>query len=375
LITTPGHATALTRDEAEAQAKLGETQLAAKNVSTALDHFLKADALSPNTASVLEKIARCQAFLGNLDAAIDYGQRLLRAAPSPGATTLLATLLAGAKRPDLARIFFESLAKESRLDAPLLSSFGQLFIQLGQREDGLAAYDLLAEARPLEMSGNDEPAAAWALNSPFTAETPSPRYGALIQQYEMLHAEAAAKGGAGEMFDGIVGFAIVAPYVRRFANRIGAATLLDYGGGRGAQYRLGTIKIGDQSYPNSLAYLGIGQAECFDPGVGAVVPDGPFDLTICVDALEHCDRMDLPWIVRRLFQKATRGVFANIASYPAKKILPNGENAHCTVEDATWWQGLFQAVAQDYPAISYQVIVSKDLRQKQRSVFGRWASP
>jgi len=98
-------------------------------------------------------------------------------------------------------------------------------------------------------------------------------------------------------------------------------------------------------------------------------------VVICVDALEHCDRQDLPWIITRLFQKARRGVFANIAAYPASKVLPNGENAHCTIEEASWWMGVFQSVAVRYPDIQYEVIVSKDLRQNDRAAFGRVRTP
>ena len=64
-------------------------------------------------------------------------------------------------------------------------------------------------------------------------------------------------------------------------------------------------------------------------------------------------------------------MFANIASYPAGKILPNGENVHCTVEDTIGWMGLSRAFADEFPAIPYEVIVSKDLPQADRVAFGR----
>jgi len=79
----------------------------------------------------------------------------------------------------------------------------------------------------------------------------------------------------------------------------------------------------------------------------------------------------LPWIVRGLFERARLGVFANIACYPARKILPNGENAHCTIEEASWWMGIFRAAAQEFPGVAYQVLVSKDIQQVSRVAFGR----
>jgi hypothetical protein len=55
-----------------------------------------------------------------------------------------------------------------------------------------------------------------ALDNPYSAEHPSPRYAVLIDQYKNLHQEVRAKSaGQGQMFEGIVGFSIVAPYIRR----------------------------------------------------------------------------------------------------------------------------------------------------------------
>ena len=356
----------------DAHVNLAGVYVAKKDVKAALDHYLAADRLAPKTSLILGNISECYAHNGQLEKALDFATQAMLIDPSSTTTTQLAKLLAGAKRQgDALRLFKDQAFREGRT-ADLLMSFGQLFIQLEQRESAIAAYDVCAEHRPLVVVDNTAPPLPWARNNAFTADHPSARYNELIRQYEILHQDAQARNkGGGQMFEGIVGFAIVAPYVRRFRQKLGAMTLLDYGGGRGAQYRLGEITVGQDVFATSLAYLGIDKAACFDPGFKQELPADLFDLVICVDALEHCDRQDLPWIVRRLFQKARLGVFANIASYPAGKILPNGENAHCTVEDAPWWMGLFQAVAEDFPSVRYQVIVSKDLRQDTRVAFGR----
>jgi len=49
-------------------------------------------------------------------------------------------------------------------------------------------------------------------------------------------------------------------------------------------------------------------------------------------------------------------VYANIASYPAQKTLPNGENAHCTIRPAEWWLEKIRALA---PRVAFQVVVSE----------------
>ena len=356
----------------DAHVNLAGAYVTNKDIAAALKHYLSADQLAPRTSLVLGNISQCYAYTGHLEKALDFAIRTMLVDPSSTATTHVAKLLAGAGRQNDALTLFKEHAFRGDKTSDLLMSFGQLFTQLDQRENAIAAYDACAEHRPLVVVDNTAPPSPWARDSAFTADRPSPRYSELIRQYEILHQEALAKNkSGGQMFEGIVGFAIVAPYVRRFGQKLGAKTMLDYGGGRGVQYRLGKITVGQDVFATSLAYLGLDQAVCFDPGFNHDLSTDSFDLVICIDALEHCDRQDLPWIVRRLFQKARLGVFANIASYPAGKILPNGENAHCTVEDAPWWMGLFQAVAEDFPAISYQVIVSKDLRQATRVAFGR----
>ena len=358
---------------AEAHIALGEIHAVHGRADPAIDSFQAAlsAGLTPAEESLtFNRIARCYAHIGNTDSAINFAVQALLVNPTSAATTYLATqLYQTGRQADAPKLFAQYAGSAS---TTLLMCFGQLFIQLEQREMGIAAYDLCAERRPLVIVSNAEEPATWAQSSPFSAERPSPRYHELVSQYKRLHQEAQASvKGKGQMFEGIVGFAIVAPYVRRFAQKLGAQIMLDYGGGRGAQYRLGEITIGSETFESSLEYLGLHRAVCFDPGLDEAVPSDLFDLVICVDALEHCDRQDLPWIVRSLFQRARLGVFANVASYAAGKTLPNGENAHCTVEDAPWWMGLFRAVANEFPAIAYEVIVSKDLQQNTRIAFGR----
>ena len=306
-------------------------------------------------------------------AALQAAAQAMLADASRKATTQFARALVAAGRQQEAAGLFEQVRGQAGYD--LLMCFGQLFTQIGERERAIAAYDAAAARQPQTVLDNTAASAAWAQSSPFTRAAPSPRYGELVTQYELMHragqAEAATPGA--KTFEGFVGFSIMAPYIRRFARSIGATSLLDYGGGRGNQYRLGAITIDAETFADPLAYLGVARVACYDPGTDSALPDERFDLVTCIDALEHCDRQDLPWIVRELFSKAAKGVFVNIASYAAAKTLPNGENAHCTVEEAPWWMAVFRAVADDYPHISYEAVVAKDLRQKNRVVFGRRA--
>ncbi len=357
-----------------------DAALAAGELARALTMLAGFARTAPHDPAVLYRLGVAHGAMGDtaqadvhFERAADHAERAMHDDPTVAAATLFAKCLAGANRLGNAGAI---AAARSRGDDPgyeLLMCYAQAFTQLGQREVALAAYHAAAERNPVAVIENRVAPAAWITGNPFTAEAPSPRYRTLLSQYELMHRAGGddSPGTGATIFEGFVGFSIVAPHVRRFCGELHARTLLDYGGGRGTQYDLGAITIGSEVFAGSLEYLGVELVACFDPALGGAPPPDKFDVVICVDALEHCDRQDLPWIVRHLFAKARLGVFANVASYSAAKLLPNGENAHCTVEDAGWWMELFSAVAAEFPSVSYRVIVSRDLRQNSRIVFER----
>ena len=49
-------------------------------------------------------------------------------------------------------------------------------------------------------------------------------------------------------------------------------------------------------------------------------------------------------------------MFANVACYPARKRLPTGENAHCTIRPPGWSEGL-RKVAARHPRLDWEVWV------------------
>jgi hypothetical protein len=136
--------------------------------------------------------------------------------------------------------------------------------------------------------------------------------------------------------------------------------MLDYGSGKGKQYKPMPIRIPTGQRFNSVSELwGVLSVSCYDPGYTpfSKLPTGKFDGVISTDVWEHCPEEDLPWIVEEIFSYAKKFIFANVACYPALKILPNGENAHCTIKPKEWWAEMLKEIATRHPDIRYHVIL------------------
>jgi hypothetical protein len=184
----------------------------------------------------------------------------------------------------------------------------------------------------------------------YTRDNPSPRYRSLNESYRRMHREgdAALNIPAQSMFPGISLFPQL-PHVKRLIARTRAQSVLDYGSGKGLQYQTGPIRVdGEAGEWDSVAdYWDVDYVACYDPCYPpySELPGKRFEGVISTDVLEHCPEEDLPWIVDELFALAEKFVFVSIAGYPARKQLPSGENAHCTVQPLQWWQALFSRAA------------------------------
>ena len=115
-----------------------------------------------------------------------------------------------------------------------------------------------------------------------------------------------------------------------------AESLLDFGCGKGLQY----------TKYNHHEDLGIMPA-LYDPAVPEydTLPDGPFDGIISTDVMEHIPKEQIPETFDKIFSRANKFVFLGIATAPANAILPNGDNAHCTVEPISWWETMVERYA------------------------------
>ncbi len=202
----------------------------------------------------------------------------------------------------------------------------------------------------------------------FTKDRPSARFTEILQQYAELHESGAPEVGTdpAKTFDGHS----LLRHVGRIGELVratGAGTILDYGSGKGLHYdRLPDEATG--SRVKTLAAWGAARVTCYDPAYPpfAGEPDGTFDGVISTDVLEHIPEEDVPWVLHELFRRAERFVYGVAACYPARKVLPNGENAHCTVRPPEWWYDQFRRVSVYYPGVRWM------LYAKRKTVLRKW---
>ena len=196
----------------------------------------------------------------------------------------------------------------------------------------------------------------------FSRESPSPRYTELLEQYRAMH--------KAKQFSGIGAYKHRRA-LRRLIRETNAKVLLDFGCGRGLQFAshnaealLSKLNVFCSSWTEAL---GVERIVGYDPASEAysIVPTGKFDGVYAIDVLEHCNETDLPWIIEEIFSYAFKFVFLTVAIVPAKKNLPNGENAHVTLKSQDWWLGLIDEVAKEHPGIRYEVELEEEVLKSQ----------
>jgi hypothetical protein len=133
--------------------------------------------------------------------------------------------------------------------------------------------------------------------------------------------------------------------VLRYADKLGADTILDYG--------CGEAKLSEaaKAHRRILNY---------DPGV--IGRDGlpkPCDMVVCTDVLEHVEPERLDNVLAHIRHLTQIGAFLVIATRPANARLPDGRNAHLTVRDEDWW--LQKIAAQGWTVDRTQIKPGRDI--------------
>lgn len=69
-----------------------------------------------------------------------------------------------------------------------------------------------------------------------------------------------------------------------------------------------------------------------------------YDFVACTDVLEHVEPKYVGSVVYDLYNvTGHKGAFLVISTVPAVKTLPDGSNAHRSVQDADWWFDVLKA--------------------------------
>jgi hypothetical protein len=211
----------------------------------------------------------------------------------------------------------------------------------------------------------------------FTKDHPSRRFAEMIEQNRLMHASGEAQLGlsADETFDGHTLRKHEAP-VADLVRETSAATILDYGAGKATAYQRIDGEPADSRLRAHPAWPGV-TVTCFDPGYApfAAPYEGKFDGVISTDVVEHIADEDVDWVLDEMFRAAGRFVYVVAACYPARKALPNGENAHVTLQGPEWWKLQMEMAARRNPGVRWTLCaVEKTGRGKKRRMFSGEAS-
>lgn len=161
-----------------------------------------------------------------------------------------------------------------------------------------------------------------------TEDNAAPDSNALIsesyrEQNIQLHQDHAAYGTKAHRYVKAVANLIVATGLRR---------VLDYGCGKGVlkpalEKLLPTVRVAE-----------------YDPAIAGKDSDpDPQDLVVVFDVMEHIEPDLLDNVLSHVQSKTITAALFLISNVPAKKVLPDGRNAHLIVEDKVWWEAKLSA--------------------------------
>ena len=119
--------------------------------------------------------------------------------------------------------------------------------------------------------------------------------------------------------------------IKQLIKETESKTLLDYGCGHGLQYTEHRLHDYWKIEEDNLYK--------YDPAIPEFedLPNKKFDAVINTDVMEHIPIKHVDKVIEDIFLHATKLVYFRIATAPAKAVLPNGENAHCTLLTHDEW--------------------------------------
>ena len=189
-----------------------------------------------------------------------------------------------------------------------------------------------------------------------TKNYPSEEYYKNISYYKDMHKNGydlidGRKRDSKDAYDGksTVTFAQI---IKEIIKNENIKNMIDYGCGKGKFYNNG-FNLGNKLVPPLRKFWNI-DIKLYDPcyeKYSKFEKDETFDLTICIDVLEHVPESDIEWILDRFFKISKKFIFINVACYEAIALLPNGENAHINIQKPIWWLNRFEKLLKDHKEI------------------------
>ena len=156
----------------------------------------------------------------------------------------------------------------------------------------------------------------------------------LIEQYKILHRHDEGYGDSSMCHY---------PLISTFLNLYKPHSLLDFGCGKSSI----AIKMKEKNrFINSVCR--------YDPAISGIdrKPSSKFDCAINTDVLEHIPESDIESFLLEIQECSELCIFVIHLDY-AHAILPNGDNAHCTVKTRSWWINKIKNVFKNaYPVVS-----------------------
>ena len=126
-------------------------------------------------------------------------------------------------------------------------------------------------------------------------------------------------------------------------------SFLDFGSGKG--YTSESIK---KYFPHINLYT-------YDPVTSPIELPSEVDITYSSDVLEHVEPKHIDQTLDKLFAITKKYQYHLIACHPAKKLLPDGRNAHLIIESPEWWKNKLKKYNWK--------IVSESIKEKYREKF------
>ena len=172
-------------------------------------------------------------------------------------------------------------------------------------------------------------------------KNPSKKYLEHLKYYKKIHEDGLRyKNGksfnSSQTYDGRMTITY-AKFIKNIINKNNLNSLLEYGCGK-ARFYEEESKVANETYPSLKNYWGI-DIKLFDPAVQkfSTMPSGRYDITICIDVLEHIPEEDIDWVLEKILKLSKKFIFLVIGSYESLAVLPNGEGAHILIKTPKWW--------------------------------------